>query len=118
MNMKSESVRSSIACGLSAVIASVSLAGCAGLPYINRPMYTEDLSRFMVDCTKRDQQIQFLLGQLSTNDDRLLAWWTNYMNPVGPVTNNPDYALRVDIASRMTNWQVGQNLLHIKRYCG
>lgn len=111
-------MRSSIACGLSAVIASVSLAGCAGLPYINRPMYTEDLDRFVIDCSKRNEQVRFLLSQISTKDDRLLAWWTNYMDTFGPVSNNPDYGLRADIAFRMTNWQIAQNLQHIKFYCG
>ena len=81
-------------------------------------MYTEDLDRFVIDCSQRDRQVQFLLGQLSTRDDRLLAWWTNYMDPVGAYTGKPDYVLRSDIALRMTNWQVGQNLLHIKKFCG
>ena len=88
------------------------------MPYINRPMYTVDLDAFQIDCRKRDQQIQFLLSQLSTNDDRLLAWWTNYMDPRAAFSSNPDYQLRTDIAFRMTNWQVGQNLLHIKKFCG
>ena len=116
--MKPRSVRSNIACGLFAAIASVSMTGCAGLPSINRPMYTEDLDRFMVDCSKRDQQIRFLLSQLSSRDDRVLAWWTNYLNPFGAVTTNPDQNLRANIAGRMTNWQIEQNLLHIKHYCG
>lgn len=81
-------------------------------------MYTEDLDRFVVDCNRRNEQVRFLLGQLSTDDDRLLAWWTNYMDPFGPLRSNPDVQLRLDIHSRMVNWQVGQNLLHIKRYCG
>ena len=81
-------------------------------------MYTQDLDYFAIDCSRRDEQVRFLLSQLSTNDDRLLSWWTNYMDPLGPLRNSPDYGLRVDIASRMINWQVGQNLLHIKHYCG
>ena len=80
-------------------------------------MYTEDLDRFVIDCSRRDQQVQFLLGQISTRDDRLLSWWTNYMDPFGALRSNPDHQLRTDIAFRMTNWQVGQNLLHIKKFC-
>ena len=118
--MKLGSARSSIACGLSAVIASVSLAGCAGVPYINRPLYTVDLDHFNIDytCQTRDQQVRFLLGQLSTNDDRLLAWWTNYMDPRATFSSHPDYQLRTDISSRYTNWLVGQQLLRIKKFCG
>ena len=116
--MKPGSVRSSIACGLSAIIVSVSLPGCAGLPSINRPMYSQDLDYFAIDCSRRDEQVRFLLGQLSTNDDRLLAWWTNYLSPLGPFTNNPDYQLRNDIANRQTNWLVNQQLLRIRKFCG
>lgn len=116
--MKRGSVRSSIACGLSAVIASVSLMGCAGAPVINRPMHTVDLDAFQIDCARRDEQVRLLLGMLSTEDDRILSFWTNYMKPWGEYTGDQHFALRRDIYSRMTNWQIGQNLRHIKYYCG
>lgn len=116
--MKPGSVRSSIACGLSAVIASVSLAGCAGAPVINRPMYTQDLNSFQIDCSRRDEQIRMLLSQLSTDDDRLLSWWTNYFKPWGEYTQDADHGLRREIAGRQTNWHIQQNLYHIRKFCG
>jgi len=116
--MKPGSVQSRIACGLSALIASVSMIGCAGVPAINRPMYTEDLNGFYIDCNRRDEQIRLLLAQLSTDDDRLLAWWTNYLQPWQAYTGDADYTLRGSIAGRQTNWQIQQNLYHIKKFCG
>lgn len=116
--MKPGSVRSSIAFGLSAAIVSVSLAGCAGAPVINRPMYTQDLNAFQIDCSRRDEQIQMLLNQLASRDDRLLSWWTNYLKPWEEYTGEPDYQLRREIAGRQTNWQIQQNLYHIRKFCG
>lgn len=116
--MKPGSARSSIACGLSSLIASVSLTGCAGAPAINRPMLTQDLNAFQIDCSRRDEQIRLLLAQLSTDDDRLLSWWTNYVRPWEYYTGDADYDLRRSIAGRQTNWHIQQNLYHIKKFCG
>lgn len=116
--MNPGSVRSSIACGLSALIASVSVVGCAGAPTINRPMYTQDLNAFQIDCSRRDEQVRLLLAQLSTDDDRLLAWWTNYLKPWEYYTGEPDHELRRSISGRQTNWHIQQNLYHIKKFCG
>lgn len=88
------------------------------MPYINRPMYTEDLNGFQIDCRKRDEQIRFLLGQLSSRDDRLLSWWTNYWDPMGVIKPSDDYHLRANISSRMSDWHVHQNLKHIYDFCG
>lgn len=99
-------------------IASVSVTGCSSLPTINRPMHTYSLDHFMVDCSQRDQQVQFLLSQLSSRDDRLLSWVTNVLDPFGLFRQDSDYGIRTDIASGTTNWQIRQNLLHIKHYCG
>ena len=115
--MKPGSVRSSIACGLSALIASVSLSGCAGLPQINRTMSPEDLDHFVVDCSRRDEQIRFLTTQLVSADDRLLAWITNYFDIWGQLTNSDDYMLRASIAGQQTNWLVNQQILRIKHFC-
>jgi hypothetical protein len=113
------SVRQKFKCGfIVALASSLFTVGCAGLPYINRPMYTEDLNSFQIDCSKRDQQIQFLLSQLSSKDDRLLSWWTNYWDTFGVILGSPDARLRGDISSGMTNWHIGQNLLHIRHFCG
>ena len=81
-------------------------------------MFTQDLNAFSIDCDRRDQQVRLLLSQLSSDDDRLLAWWTNYLKPWGEYTGDQDYALRRDISRTMTNWQIQQNLYHIKRFCG
>ena len=81
-------------------------------------MLTQDLDSFQIDCSRRDEQIRLLLAQLSTDDDRLLAWWTNYLQPWQNYMGNPDYQLRGSIAARQTNWQIQQNLYHIKKFCG
>ena len=92
--------------------------GCAGTPTINRSMTAQDLNSFQIDCTRRDEQIQLLLAQLSTRDDRLLAWWTNYLMPWDSYLGDSDYLVRREIAGRQTNWQIQQNLYHIKKFCG
>jgi len=81
-------------------------------------MYTQDLNGFYIDCSRRDQQIQLLLSQLSNRDDRLFSWWTNYLKPWEDYTADPDWQLRREIAGRQTNWQIQQNLYHIKKFCG
>ena len=81
-------------------------------------MYTYDLDRFQIDCSRRDEQIRFLLSQISTDDDRVLAWWTNYLQPWHEYTGSDEYRLRQHIAFRATNWQIRQNLYHIKKFCG
>ena len=116
--MKLGSARSSIACGLSAVIASVSLMGCAGAPVINRPMSYQDLNGFQIDCSRRDEQVRLLLSQISSGDDRVLSWWTNYMLPWERYSREDDYILRSQIAHRGINWQIRQNLYQIKDFCG
>ena len=115
--MKPGSVRSSIACGLSAAIVSVSLLGCAGAPVINRPMYTADLDAFQIDCSRKQEQQRLLLSQLSSKDDRLYAWWTNYLQPWKEFTGDADQGLRRDIYSRMTNWTINQHLMNLSWHC-
>ena len=115
--MKLGSVRPSIACGLSAVIVSVSLLGCAGTPVINRPMYTADLDAFQIDCDRRPEQVRMLLSMLSSKDDQLLAYWTNYWQPWKDFIGDDDQRLRRDIYSRMTNWTINQHLMNLAWHC-
>lgn len=117
--MKPGSALSRIRCGLFAVIVSGSLVGCANVPSINRPMFTEDINAMRIDCANRDKQIQMLLNQLSTRDDRLFAWWTNYIRSWDQHTSqSDDYHLRRSIAGQQNNWQINQMIYLIRKFCG
>jgi hypothetical protein len=99
--------------GASVIIASVFSAGCA-VPVINQPMATEDLDRFYVDCSRKEQQIAMLQAQRSSADDGFLSRFSNAVQPWGAFSKDPDYRLRQDIGRGMTNWQINQNLMRLR----
>ena len=99
--------------GASVIIASVFSAGCA-VPTINQPWATEDLDRFYVDCSRKEQQIAMLQAQRSNSEDRSLSRFSNMMQPWGAFTGDSDYRLRQDIGRGMTNWQINQNLMRLR----
>ena len=99
--------------GASVIIASVFSTGCA-VPTINQPWATEDLDRFYVDCSRKEQQIAMLQAQRSSADDQVLSRITNALQPWQAFTGDPDRALRMDIGRGMTNWQINQNLMRLR----
>lgn len=111
--MKMPAVLPRLASGASVIIASVFSAGCA-VPIINQPMATEDLDRFYVDCSRKEQQIAMLQAQRSNNEDRSLSRFSNMMQPWQAFTGDPDYRLRQDIGRGMSNWQINQNLMRLR----
>jgi len=111
--MKMPAVLPRRAFGASVIIASVFSAGCA-VPTINQPWATEDLDRFYVDCSRKEQQIAMLQAQRSNSEDRSLSRFSNMMQPWGAFTGDSDYRLRQDIGRGMTNWQINQNLMRLR----
>ena len=99
--------------GASVIIASVFSAGCA-VPTINQPWVTQDLDRFHVDCSRKEQQIAMLQAQRSSPDDQYLARLSNAVQPWQAFTGDPDRDLRMDIGRGMTDWQINQNLMRLR----
>lgn len=99
--------------GASVIIASVFSTGCA-VPTINQPWATEDLDRFHVDCSRKEQQIAMLQAQRSSPDDQFLSRLSNALQPWQAFTGDPDRSLRGDIGRGMTNWQINQNLMRLR----
>ena len=99
--------------GASVIIASVFSTGCA-VPTINQPWATEDLDRFYVDCSRKEQQIAMLQAQRSSADDQVLSRITNALQPWQAFTGDPDRDLRMHIGRGMTDWQINQNLMRLR----
>ena len=111
--MKMPAVLPRFVSGASVIIASVFSAGCA-VPTINQPWATEDLDRFYVDCSRKEEQIAMLQAQRSSPDDQFLSRLSNALQPWQAFTGNPDRGLRGDIGRGMTNWQINQNLMRLR----
>lgn len=77
-------------------------------------MATEDLDRFYVDCSRKEQQIALLQSMRSSRDDQFLARLSNALQPWQAFGQDPDYRLRQDIGRSMTNWQINQNLMRLR----
>lgn len=108
--------RSGIAFGLCAIIASLS-SGCASSPPVNRiPMYAQDLNHFVIDCSRKEEQIRMLQSMRQSGDEQLYASLGNMLQPWSQWTDPLAYGTRAEIGSGEINRQINYNLQRL-RYC-
>ena len=101
--------------GMCATIV-ILLSGCAATP-THQPMNYVDLNHFQIDCKRKDEQIKFLMSQLSNGDDMLMARLKNFVTPWRAVTNPDEYNQTRVVGSGNTNWLIRQNLYLIRANC-
>lgn len=96
-----------IACGVFAIIAIAGSAGCA----TQRPvMNSWDLDHFWTDCSRKQQQIEFLQSLRVTGDDQARAALARL------VSLDAKRSWELDsIASGRTNWIINQHLMALAR---
>ena len=105
--MINTSVALKIACGVFAIIAIAGSAGCA----TQRPvMNSWDLDHFWTDCSRKQEQIEFLQSLRTTPDDQARAALARIISLDARRSWELD-----SIASGRTNWIINQHLMALSR---
>jgi len=91
------------------------LSGCASTS--RQPMLSFDIDHFQVDCKNKQQQIRLLQSMRTTADDRLVAGFSNVLQPWTAVTDPVKYYERQQIQTGRTNWLINQTLREIATQC-
>lgn len=101
------SVKRKIACGIFATLAIVASAGCATQKVA---MNSWDLDHFWTDCSRKQQQIEFLQSLRVSPQDQARARLARM------ISTNAERGWELDsIASGRTNWIINQHLLALSR---
>ena len=107
--MNNTALKSVIVCGLCVITASL-FSGCAVPSDPQRmPMSTVDLNHFVVDCSKKEQQVAMLQSMRVTGDERLAAHARSWLNPFGWSSSH-------DVAYNNPNKFINYHLNSL-RYC-
>lgn len=92
-----------IACGTCVVFVSL-LSGCASQPMPNRvPMATVDLNHFIIDCRRKQEQVEFLQGLRQSREEQMAARLRLMFNSYELVTNPTMYQTNYDMANGNPN---------------
>lgn len=102
--------------GTFAIIVIVSASACAA-PTVKNTMHYQDLSNFVIDCSKKQEQIIFLQSQRLARDDKLWNWVQNYVKGWEAYTDPAEYKQRKAHHSGYHDWLINQNLLELGRQC-
>lgn len=98
-------------CGIFVIIAVFNTANA------EVPMNIDDLDHFVVDCSIKQQQVQFLQSMRSTADQRAVAGLQSLLTPWRWFTD-PEGQYRVDhVGKGSYNWIINQHLWTLKNNC-
>ncbi len=105
--------KSRLGFGIFVITASLLTSACAVRPQLA----TQDLDNFQIDCAIKQQQIDFLVSQRLSTNERILQNYTRIFTPWRGITD--PYRARAEAAqgSGRTNWLISQHLLALSRNC-
>lgn len=105
--------KSRLGSGIFVITVSLLASACAVRPQ----MAYQDLDNFRIDCANKQHQINFLVSQRLSTNERILQNYNRVFAPwrvlTDPARANTDAAQ----GSGRTNWLIGQHLLAIERNC-
>lgn len=101
--MKHTVRKSAIVFGICVVFASL-FSGCASQPMPNRvPVATMDLNHFIIDCRRKQEQVEFLQSLRQTREEQMAARLRLMFNSYELVTNPTMYQTNYDMANGNPN---------------
>jgi hypothetical protein len=103
-----------IAFGCFAIAATLLNAGCATNTAPHRAMNWQDLEWFVVDCSRKAEQIAMLQAMRPTNDEKMFARLNNELFFWEPFTNPERFAQRQQIGSNRVDWLINQHLMRLR----
>ena len=81
------------------------------------PMDDWDLDHFQPDCSRKQEQVQWLQSFRNSDAQRLSARLETFLTPWRSITN-PEKAHRINLIGRGDyNWLINQHLMTLKNNC-
>jgi hypothetical protein len=105
--------KSRLGFGIFVITASLLTSACAVKPQ----MAHRDLDNFQIDCKIKPQQIDFLVSQRLSTNERILQNYSRIFAPWRSFTNPARARTEAEQGSGRTNWLIGQHLLALSRDC-
>lgn len=102
--------------GILGLIVILSSAGCAtqNTTSISRA----DLNTFVIDCSKRDDQLRYLANLASTPGEQSNARLSNLVEPYKFFTDRGTFVQRSNVGSGQINYDIRQLIHLIHANCG
>ena len=102
--------------GILGIIVILLNVGCAtqNISSISR----EDLDTFVIDCSRRDEQIRYLLSHVSEPGEQVNARLSNMVQPYKVITDRDVWFQRKNVGSGQINYDIKQLIHLIKVNCG
>lgn len=98
-------------CGIFVIIASLNTANA------EVPMNIHDLDHFVVDCSIKQQQVEFLQSLRSTADQRAVAGLQTLLTPWRWFTDPEGQDRVYHVGKGSYNWIINQHLWTLKNNC-
>lgn len=98
-------------CGIFVIIASLNTANA------EMPMNIHDLDHFQIDCSKKQQQVEFLQSLRSTSDQRAGARLQSFLTPWRWFTDPEGQARVHHVGKGSYNWIIDQALWELRNNC-
>ena len=99
-------------CGLFAITVIVFVSGCSVAP---QKMGFDDLDTFVVDCSRKAEQLAFISSQRTTRGEQVNAGLENFFMPWRIVTNPDAYYMNATLNSTRHEWVRQQVLYELGR---
>ena len=98
-------------CGIFVIIVSLNTANA------EVPMNIDDLDHFVVDCSKKQQQVEFLQSLRSSSDQRAGARLQTILTPWRWFTDPEGHERVYNVGKGSYNWIINQHLWTLKNNC-
>ena len=98
-------------CGIFVIIAVFNTANA------EMPMNIHDLDTFQLDCSKKQQQVEFLQSLRSSSDQRTGARLQSFLTPWKWFTDPEGQERIYNVGEGSYNWIINQHLWTLKNNC-
>lgn len=114
--MKTQLGRISGKFGILGIIVILFSTGCASQNVT--PVSRQDLNTFVIDCSKRDEQLRYLASLASSPGEQGDARLANLVQPYKILTDPDTFVQRYNVGNGQINYDIRQLIWLIQRNCG
>ena len=101
--------------GILGIIVILCNTGCATQNVTS--ISKEDLNTFVIDCTRRDEQLRYLANLASSPGEQANAKLSNMVQPYKILTDPDVFNQRNNVANGQINYDIRQLIWLIQRNC-